>query len=123
MAFSRDLQNYSICENFLWLCTIAVWQCFYDGDCTDGSNKRDCDGLDRQLSPTRKAKLEQKYNLRDNEVGERAVRKAFCQVVYCWIDTIQLVLSDQFRPSANGGGTNNDTGAGSPFYLNYAILQ
>lgn len=35
------------------------------------------------------------------EAGIKAIRKALCQLIYCWIDTIQSILTDQIKPSQN----------------------
>lgn len=40
------------------------------------------------------------------EIGIKAIRKAFCQIIYCWIDTIQSILTET-KPSQNLSVSNH----------------
>uniref|UniRef100_A0A915DQP9 Uncharacterized protein n=1 Tax=Ditylenchus dipsaci TaxID=166011 RepID=A0A915DQP9_9BILA len=109
----RDANNYSVCEDFLWLCIIAVWQ----HEQQEVANNETALGLhsaslaskwqwDRlgtaaeDTAPQSTRSQPDLQNIRHSKAAVKGMRKALCQLIYCWIDCIQSTLSDQMRPTA-----------------------
>ncbi|KAE9551367.1 hypothetical protein FO519_005421 [Halicephalobus sp. NKZ332] len=93
MSFSRSIINlvipyrdpymYSRAEDFLWLCQIADYQL---------SNPMIDSGPTERLRKL--SNMEVSPNFEFSDFGKKLVRRAFCQLIETWMDSIQCILME-----------------------------
>jgi len=93
----RDGFNYTVCEDFIWLCMMATYQ--HDTNNTQTQSPEPLEEVGIEIRD-RHDNSEEASGSCGKE--SQAMRKALCQLLYCWIDCIQLTLSDQLRHRQQG---------------------
>ncbi|KAL3093184.1 hypothetical protein niasHT_022634 [Heterodera trifolii] len=97
-----DPFSYSSCEEFVWLCIIALWKDGGHGQFADefGHRRPSTSSSGRTNSTSSSHSPDHLTPYFDPSFASSSnplLRQALCQLLFCWIDSLRSTLSDQFR--------------------------
>jgi len=94
----RDANNYSVCEDFLWLCLIAIWQHDEEGSKDEEKDEHSASFTQmpsssaNQFNRSSSNNLERSKDHSTNSSAVQGMRKAVCQMIYCELFLIYFSL-------------------------------